>query len=422
VAAGSQADGVVSRVDVTRVSPPPSPSTLTRAVGFWGLAAAIVNITIGGSIFALPSTLYLSLGPAAPLAYILGAALFAPIVMCFAAAGSRLTTTGGPYRYVETAFGKLAGVLVAALFWVSSATGSAGVAAILVSQATHILPIFQQPIYRALFLAMVYAALYTLNARGIRLGARAIIGFAAAKMIPLLLLAVGGLMFIHPENLRIVTPPDVQSLGRALVVAVFAYSGIETALAPSGELRDPARVVPGAALLGVGIVVVLYVSLQIAAQGILGPALSSNDAPLSAVAETLLPGSGWLVIVTASVSLLGCLQGDMLGSSRVLYALAEDRFLPPLLARVSEKHRVPTWAILTHAGAAWALSASGTFDTLAVVSGAAFCIVYIGCCAAAWRLQSTGVTETSAPLRLPGGGLIPAVGITCLILVLVAVG
>jgi hypothetical protein len=47
-------------------------------------------------------------------------------------------------------------------------------------------------------------------------------------------------------------------------------------------------------------------------------------------------------------------------------------------------------------------------------------VVYIACCAAAWRLQSVGASETSSPFRLPGGGLIPAVGITCLILVLLA--
>ncbi len=388
----------------------------------WGLAASIVNITIGGSIFALPGTLYLALGPAAPLAYILGAALFAPIVLCFAAAGSRFTTTGGAYRYVEAAFGKFAGVSIAGLFWISNVTGSGGMAAILVNQAIHVLPALRQPVPRGLFLAAVYAILFTLNARGVRLGARAIIAFAAAKMIPLLLLSLAGLLFVHPENLLIVTPPNVQSLGKALVVAVFAYSGIETALAPSGEVRDPARVVPGAALLGVGIVVVLYVSLQIVSQGILGPALSGNDAPLSSAAEAMVPGTAGLVIVTASVSLIGVLLGDLLGSSRVLYALAADGFLPSLLARVSAKHRVPTWAILTHAAAAWVLAASGTFDTLAVVSGAAFCIVYIACCAAAWRLQKTGFSETSAPLRLAGGGLIPAIGITCLILVLVAVG
>ncbi|MBS0421159.1 MAG: APC family permease [Proteobacteria bacterium] len=398
----------------------PGPAPLTRAVGFWGLAAAIVNITIGGSIFALPATLYLTLGPAAPLAYILGAALFAPIVLCFAAAGSRFTTTGGPYRYVESAFGKVPGLLVAALFWISNVAGSGSMAAILVNQATHILPVLEQPLPRAAFLAVVYSVLFTLNARGVKLGARAIVAFAAAKMIPLLLLAAGGLMLVHPANLQIVTAPDARSLGRALVVAVFAYSGIETALAPSGELRDPARVVPGAALVGVAIVVVLYVSLQVAAQGVLGPALAGHDAPLSAVAERLLPGSAGLVIVTASVSLIGVLLGDLLGSSRLLYALAQDGLLPSALASVSARYRVPTRAIFTHAAVGWVLAASGTFNTLAMVSGAAFCVVYIACCAAAWRLQSTGATETSAPFRLPGGGLIPAVGIACLLLVLLS--
>jgi hypothetical protein len=75
-----------------------------------------------------------------------------------------------------------------------------------------------------------------------------------------------------------------------------------------------------------------------------------------------------------------------------------------------------------HAAAAGVLAASGTFNTLALGSGAAFCIVYIACCAAAWQLQRAAISETSDPLRLPGGALIPAVAITCLILVLLAVG
>lgn len=358
------------------------------------------------------------MGPAAPLAYILGALLFAPIVLCFAAAGSRFTTTGGPYRYVEAAFGRFPGLLVAAIFWVSNVAGSGGMAAILASQTAHVLPVLGQPVPRALFLAAVYAALYALNAQGVRLGARAIIVFAAAKMIPLLLLAIAGLAHINPENLRIVTAPDWQSIGSSLVIAVFAYSGIETALAPSGELRDPARVVPGAALTGVAIVVVLYVSLQIAAQGMLGTALFANDAPLSAIAEMIVPGSGWLVIVTACVSLVGVLLGDLLGSSRLLYALARDGFLPSALALVSERHRVPVRAIFAHGAVAWVLAAAGTFNTLALISGGAFCIVYIASCAAAWQLQRTGMTETSNPLRLPAGAVIPAVAIVCLILVL----
>src|SRR3569833_2800943 len=142
-------------------------------------------------------------------------------------------------------------------------------AAILVDQSTHVHPMLRQPLPRALVLAVVYAILFTVNERGVRLEARAIMLFAAAKMIPQLLLAVGVLLLVHPEYLQIEALPGAQSLGKALVIAIFSYSGIETALAPSGELRDPAKVVPCAALVGVGIEVVLFVSLQIASQGFL---------------------------------------------------------------------------------------------------------------------------------------------------------
>ena len=88
------------------------------------------------------------------------------------------------------------------------------------------------------------------------------------------------------------------------------------------------------------------------------------------------------------------MQGDLLGSSRLLYALARDRLLPAALGVVSERHRVPVRAIITHACFAGVLAVVGNFTALALVSGGAFCIVYAACCAAAWRLQSTDRGES----------------------------
>src|SRR4051794_12847243 len=73
---------------------------LIRAVGMWGLAANIVNVTIGGGIFRLPGGVYQALGSASPLAYIVCAIVIALIVVCFAEAGSRVSLTGGLYAYV----------------------------------------------------------------------------------------------------------------------------------------------------------------------------------------------------------------------------------------------------------------------------------------------------------------------------------
>jgi APA family basic amino acid/polyamine antiporter len=81
----------------------PGEAGLLRALGVWGLAASIVNITIGGGIFRAPGTAEVSgrLGAAAPLAYVVCAIAMAFVVLCFAEAGSRVALTGGPYAYVE---------------------------------------------------------------------------------------------------------------------------------------------------------------------------------------------------------------------------------------------------------------------------------------------------------------------------------
>lgn len=386
-------------------------SALIRAIGFWALAASIVNVSIGGSIFELPGTLAASMGAAAPLAFTLGALLFVPIVLCFAAAGSRVTASGGPYSYVTAAFGEFPGFAIAVFFWISSVAGSGSMSAVLADQIAHVFPWMGQPAARASLLFGVYIALFALNARGIKIGAAAIVAFAAAKALPLLLLAVFGAGHVHLENLRIDAAPSLTSIGNSLVIVVFAYSGIETALAPGGEVRNPKEVVPRAALAGVAVVIALYIGLQTISQGVLGTALAGNDAPLAALTDVIWPGAGRFLVLVATVSLVGVMQGDLLGSSRVLYALACDGFLPARLALVTQKHRVPLFAVAAHSAAAWMLAAAGSFKSLALVSGGAFCFVYMACCAAAWQLQRKDAGQSTTALRLRGGALIPLMGI-----------
>ena len=392
---------------------------LVRAVGFWTLAASIVNVTIGGSIFALPGALAASMGSAAALAFVLGALLFVPIAICFAAAGSRITATGGPYRYVDAAYGRYPGFLVAFLFWISNVAGSGGLAAAFADQLTHLFPQIAQPLPRDLVMFAVYAVLTALNARGVKVGSAAIVIFALAKILPLVALVAAGIHYVNPGNLRISAVPTFTAVGSSLVAVVFAYSGLETALSPSGEVKNAAVVVPKATLVGVMVVVGLYISVQVVAQGVLGAHLRGNAAPLLTVADKLFfDVGGLLVVVTASVSLLGCLHGDILGSSRLLYALAHDRLLPAWLAQVSIGQRVPMLAVVTHALSAWVLAVAGSFTTLALLSGGVFCLVYIATCASAWKLQRLKIGDTGKPFLIPGGAALPLVAIVGLIAIL----
>src|SRR5918996_2765917 len=90
---------------------PSADAQLVRAIGYRELTASIINVTIASSIFIMPASVAASLGAAAPIAYLVCAGLMALIALCFAAAGSRVSLTGGLYAYIDIAFGGFAGFL-----------------------------------------------------------------------------------------------------------------------------------------------------------------------------------------------------------------------------------------------------------------------------------------------------------------------
>src|SRR5688572_23616540 len=113
---------------------------LVRAMGTFALAAAIVNITIGGGIFRLPASVAGSLGAAAPLAYLVCAAAMGLIVVCIAEAGKRVSLTGGPYAYVGSAFGAYAGFISGFLLWMLGTFAAAAVSTIFAASVGLLMP------------------------------------------------------------------------------------------------------------------------------------------------------------------------------------------------------------------------------------------------------------------------------------------
>jgi len=390
---------------------------LLRVVGGVALAAAVVNIIVGGGIFRMPAALSAQVGAAAPLALLAGAVAIVPIALCFAAVGSRVQVTGGPYSYLAATFGPFAGFVAGALMWISNFTSSAGVAAALALQVAAFAPVFAEPLPRAMLLTGVYAALFALNAFGVRLGARAIMALAALKLTPLFALAALGLWFVDwsQVSFAVGAVPDWGALGASMALVMFAYSGMETALIPSGEVRDPARSVPRATLVAVLLVVLLYLGLQLVGQGVLGAALGASAVPVADTAGALWEPGRIVLLATACVSMGGFLMGNLLGTSRLVFALGRDGYLPTAFGAVSARHRVPLLALAAHAGLAWTLSLLGSFDTLALVSGGAICLVYALVALAAWRAQRRGLRERGEPFALPGGGAIPALAIVAML-------
>ena len=388
---------------------PPDEPTLVRALGVRELAANIVNTIVGSGIFVLPAAVAAILGPAAIVAYIICAALVALFGLCFAEIGSRVHSSGGAYAYVEAAFGPYVGFTAGLLLGCAEIVASAAVATIFVGSLVALLPGGGGAALRTLLLIALYAALAAVNVRGVQAGARLMELITAAKLMPLALLVIAGLFVLHPAYLRWPTLPPLADIGRASLVLMFAFTGVEGPLTSSGEVRDPARTVPRALLLGLSAVALLYAGLQAVSQGVLGPALATaTEAPLGTVAEHALGGSGrTMILLAAIVSTLGYVSGDMLASPRLFFAFARDGLLPAKLGAVHPRFRTPHVAIIAYAALSCAVALSGSFRALAVLSAVGILLVDLACCLSVLELRRRDVHAEGTPFRAPGGPVVP---------------
>src|SRR5439155_8534605 len=379
---------------------------LIRGIGVPALTANIISSTIGAGIFVLPAAIAGTLGPAAPLAFICCAIAMVLFVTCFAIAGSRVSLTGGLYAYVEVAFGRYLGFLAGVLYGLTALGAVAGVVNVLVNSIVIAVPFLSGGITRIILMILVYGSLVAINVRGVRGGAGAVTIVTFAKLVPLLVFVCVGIFFIHPANLTWQMWPNSKSLGDAVILLIFAFVGIEVALMPSGEVKNPARTIPRSIYLALVINTIIYMIIQLVAQGTLGANLANyKDAPLAEAAAKFLGNTGrTLLLAGAAISAFGFVTSDILSSPRIIFAFGRDRVLPRWFAHVHPRYRSPDVAIVTYAAIGFALSLTGTFERLAVLSNVAVLLMYLLCCAACWFLvqRDIRINTDGSGFNFPG--------------------
>jgi APA family basic amino acid/polyamine antiporter len=217
--------------------------------------------------------------------------------------------------------------------------------------------------------------------------------------------------------------PPVSRLGESGLLLMFAFFGMESALQVSGEVRDAARAVPRAIALAVTGVGVLYVAVQLVAQGILGAALADPEtakAPLAAAAVQFAgPTGSTLLLMSMIISTFGFRTPTMLSTPRTLFALAVDGYLPRPLAAVHRANHTPHVAIAVQGVIVCAIAITGTYVKLAIMANVAILLVYLACCLAVWQLRRLDTGADDKPFIMPGGRVVPWVA-TVLILALLA--
>lgn len=391
---------------------------LKRVIGVPGLTLGIVNGTIGAGIFALPAIVSIELGAFGVYGYVFCSIMLAAILLCYAEVGTRITTSGGSYAYVEAAFGHFQGYIINWLYFFGfGILGSAALINIIADSLAILFPAFSNPFVRGAFFCVLIGFMILINVRGAKQGIGFVKLITIVKLLPLFAIIIFGFSHVEAGNLHWEHLPSLKTFGDATLILFFAFAGFETTLGASGELKNPRRTVPLAILFGGLLVLIVYMLLQTVVQGVLGAEITEfKDAPLAAVAEKIIgPAGATILLLTAAISCFGSVSADILATPRLLFAGANDGLFPKFLGKVHPKFATPHLAVITYAVLIFVFSISGGFKQLAILASAAILLVYLAVILSTIKLRSIKQDIGEKAFKAPGGLIVPLIGIVTII-------
>ncbi|MEW5983294.1 MAG: APC family permease [Acidobacteriota bacterium] len=386
---------------------------LRRALGRWDLTAIGINQVIGGAIFLMPSQVAALVGGWSPIAFVLAGAASLLVALCFAEAGSRFEGTGGPYLYVKAAFGRFAAFEVGWMQWFTRASSWASIVNGIALALGFYWPAMTGGVGRATMITALTLVLAYINIRGIKQSSWVINLLTIGKLVPLGLFILVGAWFVDPARLAPVGGVSIEQASAAALLLIFVYGGYDVVPVPAGEARSPRSDVPFAMVATIISVTAVMTLAQVVALGTL-PELGASRTPLADASLLFMGAAGALIIGVGSVvSMTGNNAGQVLTSSRMLFALAEHGQLPRIFGRIHPVYRTPVNSILFTTAVALTLALSGSFVMLAAVSAVARLVTYTGACAATLVLRRPryGGTVKHATFVVPGGPAVPVLAI-----------
>lgn len=372
-----------------------SPEPPSRMLGKWMSAAMVVGTMIGSGIYLLPTTLA-PFGPNLVIAFVVTG--FGTMCLAFALARLAAEIPGGPFVYVERAFGETAAFVTLWSYMVSQWTGVAAVAVAVAGALGHVFPaVVSGPGLISTALGTI-AVLTIVNLFGARSAGRLQVLATLIKIVPLLavvLLVALRLGSGQPVESLTPMPLEVGAIAAAGALMLFSLTGFEAAAVTANVTRDSTRTVPVATIAGTGFTAIIYLLATVATLMLLPSAVAAmSGAPFAdAIAPILGTVAGTLVALIAAVSAFGTANALLLLAAEVGRTIAGARDLPPLFRRTN-KHGAPVGSLLIAAAiAALLVLASSSKDFVALyvfitlVSTVAALILYAVCAAAALKLR-----------------------------------
>lgn len=322
-----------------------------KKLGLWMSTSLVIGNMIGAGIFLMPAALatYGGISIFGWLFSSIGALLLATVF-------SRLSKlvrnkNGGPYVYTKEGLGDFAGFLVAWGYWISTWVANAAITIAFVSALTVFFPVLGTNALFAVILGLTTIWFLTwINSKGIRESGKLQVVTTLLKLIPLVLVIIGGIFFFNADNFIPFNPSTETNMAAIAITAtmtLYAFLGVESATIPAGNVENPEKTIPKATMLGTIITTLVYVLSTVVVMGMIpSDILSQSPAPFADAMDIIAGEWGRsLVAAGAAIAAFGALNGWILIQGQIAMATAKDDLFPRIFRR-ENKNGVPAMGIV----------------------------------------------------------------------------
>lgn len=314
-----------------------------KKIGVWTSTSLVVGNMIGAGVFLMPSALA-SFGSISLIGWIFSAIGAIVIAKIFANVSKLIPSSdGGPYAFSKAGLGDFTGFLVGWGYLISVWTTNAAIAVSLVSALSTFFPILSQNSIVALSTGLACLWLLTwVNTLGVFASGRVQLITTILKVLPLALVAIGGLLFLDVKNLlpfNMSGTSSWQAITATTTLTFFAFLGIECATIPSSSVEDPGQNISKATMRGVWIAAAIYLLSTAAIMGMIPASqLQASITPFADAAEKIYGhGAKYWVSAGAAIAAFGALNGFILVQGQVPFAMAKDKLFPSFFGKQNKK-------------------------------------------------------------------------------------
>ena len=383
---------------------------LRRELGLPAVTLSGIGIILGAGIYALLGEAAGMAGNAVWLTFAIAAAIAAFSALSYAELSSMFPRASAEFEYVSHAFGRRLAFVVG---WLIIFSGILGAATVALGFAGYFSGLFGIPVVTAAALLLI--ALAVILFAGIRETARAAIVMTLIEVGGIVMVILIGLPYIGRVD-YLDMPLGIPGLLQASALVFFAYMGFEEIVKLSEETKNPERNIPLALMIALAVSILLYILVSLAAVSVVGAEqLAASHAPFADVAAVALgPAAFTLLSVIALFATANTALLMMMASSRIIYGMASDLSLPPVLAWVHHRTQTPWTAIVVVLLASIAFLFAGDIAFVANVTNFTLFVTFVVINASVIVLRYRA-PDAARSFRIPGNigflPIIPVVGI-----------